>query len=57
MDDNRIPYDGKGREGALASAQIDREEADTYDRADPRRESALASAARWERQARARSAG
>jgi hypothetical protein len=52
MDDNRIPYVGEGREGALASAQIDREEADTYDRADPRRESALASAARWERQAR-----
>lgn len=47
----RIPYVGQGPDGCRQSAQIDREEADTLDRDDPRRDELLASAERWERQA------
>jgi hypothetical protein len=45
------PYVGKGAEGMRASAQIDREEADTLDSGDPRREELLARADEWERRA------
>ena len=45
------PYAGAGADGALRSAQIDREEADTLVPDDARRAELLASAERWERQA------
>jgi hypothetical protein len=48
---HRNPYIGSGSEGARPSAQIDREEADTYDAADRRRTHALASAEAWTAQA------
>ena len=51
MNDRR-PYIGYGIEGARRSAAIDREEADTLDRLDPRRDELLDSARRWEQQAR-----
>jgi hypothetical protein len=47
----RTPYVGEGAGGARRSAQIDREEADTLDPDDPRRDQLLASAEEWERQA------
>lgn len=45
------PYVGEGAEGCRASAQIDREEAQTLDRFDPRRDELYASAERWEERA------
>ena len=48
---HRRPYVGEGADGARRSAEIDRNEADTYDRDDARRDAALASAERWEAQA------
>lgn len=48
---HRSPYVGDGVDGALRSAQIDREEADCLDRTDARYERLLDSAAAWERQA------
>jgi hypothetical protein len=48
--EDRIPYVGTDSEGCLASAQVDREEADTLDSLDPRHSTLLASAERWERQ-------
>lgn len=50
-DDYRAPYVGAGADGSRRSAQIDREEADV-ERDPERRELILASAARWEEQAR-----
>lgn len=47
----RHPYVGEGADGCQRSAQIDREEAQTLDRANPRVELLEASAARWELQA------
>ena len=51
----RLPYVAPLEEGSveacLASAQIDREEADTYDEGTPGRARCLASAERWEAQA------
>jgi hypothetical protein len=47
----RWPYVGEGADGARRSAQIDREEADTLDSSDPRRDELLLSAAAWELQA------
>jgi hypothetical protein len=47
----RDPYIGEGAEGARQSAVIDREEADTLDRSDPRRDTLLFSAIAWETQA------
>jgi hypothetical protein len=47
----REPYVGKGVDGCLRSAQIDREEADCLDLSDPRYEQVLASAEQWEQQA------
>lgn len=52
MIEHRRPYVGEGPEGCLRSANIDRSEADGFDRDDPRRAAALESAARWEAQAR-----
>lgn len=49
---HRNPYVGDGADGARRSAQIDREEADGLDRDDPRYDEVLASAARWDEQAR-----
>jgi hypothetical protein len=49
----RTPYAGEGADGARRSAQIDREEADTLAWDNPRRETLLMSAARWEQQAEA----
>jgi hypothetical protein len=48
MTGHRHPYVGEGADGARRSAQIDREEAGTLDRADPRRAALEASAERWE---------
>lgn len=48
---DRVPYVGQGVDGCLRSAQIDREEADTYDLADPRLSRCLDSALGWEDQA------
>jgi hypothetical protein len=45
------PYVGQGVDGCHRSAQIDREEADTLDVLDVRREQLYASADAWERQA------
>ena len=47
----RRPYVGAGADGALRSAQIDREEADVLEPDDPRREALLESARRWEGEA------
>lgn len=47
----RRPYVGDGADGARRSAEVDRNEADTLDRDDPRRDELLASADRWEEQA------
>ncbi len=52
MAEHREPYVGGGIDGALRSAQIDREEADTLDNAHPRYRPLLDSAERWEQQAR-----
>lgn len=54
--DRRTPYIGSGADGAHRSAAIDREEADTLDRHDPRRDELLDSAHRWDLQARAEDA-
>jgi hypothetical protein len=43
----REPYVGRGRDGCLRSAQIDREEADCHDPGEYR-DALLASAERWE---------
>lgn len=51
VEGHRRPYVGEGADGARRSAEIDRNEADTYDRDDERRDAALASAERWEAQA------
>ena len=48
---DRIPYVGKGSDGARRSAQIDREEADGLALDDPRHGKLLDSAQRWESQA------
>jgi hypothetical protein len=48
---DRRPYVGDGAEGALRSAQIDREESYTLERTDQRVAELEASARRWERQA------
>jgi hypothetical protein len=48
---NRVPYVGEGAEGCRRSAQIDREEADTLDVGDPRREQLRSSAQLWQAQA------
>lgn len=48
----RVPYVGAGRDGCLRSAQIDREEADGLELADPRRDALLSSAEQWEAQER-----
>lgn len=47
----RIPYVGEGSDGALRSAQIDREEADTMPPG-AERDARLSSAYAWERQAK-----
>lgn len=47
----RNPYVGSGADGARRSANIDRDELDTLDLDDPRREAIEESASRWERQA------
>jgi hypothetical protein len=47
----RRPYVGEGVDGCHRSAQIDREEADTLDVLDVRRDELYASAQAWERQA------
>lgn len=47
----RDPYVGEGADGARRSAQIDREEADTLDRDDPRWAGRMLSAQAWEEQA------
>jgi hypothetical protein len=47
----RSPYVGEGADGARRSANIDRSEADLYDPG-PDRDRCLASAERWEDQAR-----
>lgn len=51
--DHRHPYVGEGADGARRSAEIDRTEAETYDRATQadRITACLESAARWEQQA------
>lgn len=48
---HREPYVGTGADGARRSAEIDRSEADGYDRGDPRINERLMSAERWELQA------
>jgi hypothetical protein len=48
----RRPYVSHGIDGALRSATIDREEADTLAPGDPRRDELLDSARRWDQQAR-----
>ena len=47
----RNPYVGSGADGARRSADIDRDELDTLDTDDPRREALEESVRRWERQA------
>ena len=47
----RIPYVGTGADGARRSAEIDRTEADTLDRSDPRWDRLQLSASAWELQA------
>ena len=47
----RRPYVGEGADGCSRSAQIDREEADTLDALDTRRDELYISAEAWERQA------
>jgi hypothetical protein len=47
----RNPYVGTGADGARRSANIDRDELDTLDTDDPRREAIQDSIDRWERQA------
>lgn len=47
----RDPYVGDGVEGARRSAQIDRQEADTFDAGSPRWLLAMNSAANWDEQA------
>jgi hypothetical protein len=48
---DRQPYVGHGADGARRSAAIDREEAATLDRDEPRHALLLASAEKWEQQA------
>lgn len=48
----REPYVGEGADGARRSAQIDREEADTYPTGGDRWQDCHSSALAWERQAR-----
>lgn len=48
---HRNPYVGAGADGARRSAQIDREERDTLDAADPRHGVLEQGARRWEEQA------
>jgi hypothetical protein len=48
----RVPYVGHGRDGCERSAAIDRSEAETLDRDDPRRAELAASAIAWMAQAR-----
>lgn len=48
---HRIPYVGEGADGCRRSAEIDRNEADTVDSSDPRKDYLLGSAARWIQQA------
>lgn len=48
----RNPYVGTGADGARRSANIDRDELDTLDTDDPRREALQESVERWEQQAR-----
>ncbi|HSE44883.1 MAG TPA: hypothetical protein VLA89_06100 [Gemmatimonadales bacterium] len=47
----RNPYVGSGADGARRSANIDRDELDTLDTDDPRREAIEESIRRWEDQA------
>lgn len=47
----RNPYVGSGADGARRSANIDRDELDTLDTDDPRREAIEESIERWEKQA------
>jgi hypothetical protein len=49
--EQRLPYVGEGSDGCYRSATIDREEADTLDALDLRRDQLYASADAWERQA------
>lgn len=51
MNGHRTPYVGEGADGARRSAEIDRTEAETFDRDDPRVAERLESATRWEAQA------
>ena len=51
MTTHRTPYVGAGEDGARRSARIDREQADTLNWGDPRRDELDASAERWEEQA------
>lgn len=53
MPDHREPYLGDGVDGALRSAEIDREEAGALMQGDPRRHELLLSAERWVAQAHA----
>lgn len=48
---HRRPYVGEGADGARRSAEIDRSEADGFDRDDPWRDERLASAEQWDAQA------
>jgi hypothetical protein len=50
---DRAPYVGEGIDGAIRSAQIDREEAGGLVQGDPRRHELLVSADLWMRQAEA----
>lgn len=45
--EDRQPYVGSGASGCRLSADVDREEAETLDAANPRLEELLASAERW----------
>jgi hypothetical protein len=51
-DDHRDPYVGEGADGARRSAQIDREEADQLEPGTTQYDYVLASAERWDQQAR-----